>query len=72
MTKYLSGLTTAFLSMLLGAWLMASPFSVGGQSGGDWSGQTQVEFWTGLAVLLVAVAAQIAYGMGLAQITDCP
>lgn len=65
MNKYLVGIVSSFLAMLLGAWLMVSPFALGGQGSGDWSGQTQVEFWTGLGVLVVAVLAQIAYGQGL-------
>lgn len=67
MNKYLSGIVFGFVAMLLGGWLMVSPFALGSQGAGDWNGQTQVEFWTGLAVLIVAVLAQLSYGMGLAE-----
>jgi hypothetical protein len=68
MVKYVIGATGALLGALAGAWLMLAPFALAYQnSGADWADPTFVDFWTGLALLVVSVAGVILYVSGLVE-----
>lgn len=60
--KHFWGLGTSFIAMLAGGWLMVAPYALGFQAyGAAWDDPTKVSFWTGLAVLLVALASLAAF-----------
>lgn len=60
--KHFWGLATSFIAMLAGGWLMVAPYALGFQAYGvAWDDPTKVSFWTGLAVLVVALASLAAF-----------
>lgn len=66
MTKYFIGMVGALGGMLIGAWLMLAPFALAYQtSGAAWADPTYVDFWSGLAILVVSLIGMIMYALGL-------
>ena len=66
MTKYLIGMVGALAVMLIGGWLMLAPFALAYQpSGADWANPTYIDFWSGLAIVVVSLIGLIMYVAGL-------
>ena len=66
MTKYLIGMVGALAGMLIGGWLMLAPFALAYQpSGADWANPTYIDFWSGLAIVVVSLIGLIMYVAGL-------
>jgi hypothetical protein len=66
MTKYFIGMVGALGGMLIGAWLMLAPFALAYQHSGEvWINPTHVDFWSGLAILVVSLIGMIMYALGL-------
>lgn len=66
MGKYLVGMAGVLGGVLVGGWLMLAPFALAYQvSGAEWVGPTYVDFWSGLAILVVSLIGLIAYSLGL-------
>ena len=60
LSKHFWGLATSFIAILAGGWLMVAPYALGFQAyGASWDNSTKVSFWTGLGVLIVALATPI-------------
>lgn len=61
MSKRMVALVTSLAGALAGGWLMLAPFALGYRSpGAPWNHPTEVDFWTGLGVVVVAVVAAVA------------
>ena len=66
MTKYLIGMVGALAVMLIGGWLMLAPFALAYQpSGADWANPTYIDFWSGLAIVVVSLIGLIMHVAGL-------
>ena len=66
MIKYLIGLVGALGGMFAGAWLILAPFALAYQpSGAEWAAPTYVDFWTGLALLVISLFGLVMYIVGL-------
>ena len=60
--KHFWGLAAGLIALLAGGWLMIAPYALGFQAyGAAWDDQMQVSFWTGLAVVIVALASLGAF-----------
>ena len=60
--KHFWGLATSLIALLAGGWLMVAPYALGFQAyGAAWDDQMKVSFWTGLAVVIVALASLGAF-----------
>jgi hypothetical protein len=56
----------SLLGILGGAWLMLAPtFHAYQPAGADWIDATYVDFWTGIALVVVSVVGLVAYLLGL-------
>lgn len=66
MTKYIAGLGSGVLCALAAGWLILAPFALGYQPAGQaWSDATGTELWTGIGLLVLALAAAVLYARGL-------
>jgi hypothetical protein len=64
--KYLSAFAGASVIFLAGAWLAVSPWVLRlTDANGAWNSATATQFWTGMVVMVVALAALALYAMGL-------
>jgi hypothetical protein len=64
--KYLIGMVGALGGMFAGAWLILAPFALAYQpSGAEWADPTYVDFWTGLALLVISLFGLVMYIVGL-------
>jgi hypothetical protein len=64
--KYLIGMAGALGGMLVGAWLILAPFALAYQpSGAEWVDPTYVDFWSGLAILVISLFGLVMYVVGL-------
>ena len=62
LSKHFFGLAGSLIILMLGGWLMLSPYALGFQPyGTSWNEQTQVTFWTGLGVAVLALASLLAF-----------
>jgi hypothetical protein len=65
MTKYIAGLVSGVLCALAAGWLILAPFALGYQPAGQaWSDATRTELWTGIGLLVLALAAAVLYAAG--------
>jgi hypothetical protein len=56
--KHLWPIGAAIVTLLAGAWLMLAPFALGYQNyGAAWAPQTVNQFWVGLGVVILSIAA---------------
>lgn len=66
MIKYLIGMAGALGGMLVGAWLVLAPFALAYQtSGAEWVAPTYIDFWSGLAILVISLFGLVMYVVGL-------
>ena len=66
MIKYLIGMVGALGGMFAGAWLILAPFALAYQpSEAEWVDPTYVDFWTGLALLVISLFGLVMYIVGL-------
>ena len=66
MIKYLIGMAGALGGMLVGAWLILAPFALAYQpSGAEWVDPTYIDFWSGLAILVISLFGMVMYVVGL-------
>jgi len=64
--KYLIGTAGALGGMLVGAWLVLAPFALAYQtSGAEWADPTYIDFWSGLAILVISLFGMVMYVVGL-------
>ena len=62
LAKHFWGLATSFIAVLAGGWLIVAPYALGFQAyGAGWDDSMKVSFWTGLAVVIVALASLGAF-----------
>ncbi|WP_336212545.1 hypothetical protein [Nonomuraea sp. LPB2021202275-12-8] len=66
MIRKFVGAVVAALAFMAGLWLMIAPFALGTQpENADWTGTTTSEFFTGLGVVVVALAGAAAFAAAI-------
>jgi hypothetical protein len=62
LSKHFWGVATSLFTLLVGGWLMISPYALGFQTyGNPWVDQTKVAFWTGLGAAILSLVGVIAF-----------